>query len=292
VVPQSPASAFTEAARDRPSLGSVRTTARAGLRALARFGLLVKGTVQLLVGSLALAAVLGDRHGRITDAPGAMLTVARHRYGRPVLLLLAIGLFGYAGFRVVQGVFDPQRRPRTSSTACFRVADVLSGLGYLLLGIGAARLFAGLGAPSSDARTRRLTAEALALPYGPRLLMVFAAVVFALALAFLARAFLVRDVCGDLLTEQMGQAGCRTAAALIRFSSVVQAILFGTTAALFHRAALAHDPGEVRGMGGVLRLIGARQGTWMLALIAIGFIAMACNSFIEARWRKELSPRR
>jgi hypothetical protein len=268
---------------------AVMMTARSGLVTLARFGLVVKGVLQLLVGVLALAAALGERHGRIVDAPGALLTVARERFGRPLLLLLAIGLFAYAGFRLFQGLFDPQRRPLTPGTAFFRVGDLLSGVGYVLLGIGASRLFMGLRAVSSDARSRRLTAEALALPYGPKMLLVFAAVVFALALLFLARAFFVRDVCGDLLTERMGVVSCRVAAFLIRFASLVQAILFATMATLFHRAAVWHDAGAVRGMGGVLRLISARQGTAALALIAVGFIAMAGTSFIEARWRNELT---
>jgi hypothetical protein len=42
-------------------------------------------------------------------------------------------------------------------------------------------------------------------------------------------------------------------------------------------------------MAGVLRLISVRLGTLVLALIAVGFIAMAGTSFIEARWRKELA---
>lgn len=262
--------------------------ARAGLVALARFGLVVKGLLQLLVGVLALAAVIGHQRGRVTDGPGALLALAREPFGRPALFLLALGLFSYAGFRVVQGVFDPQRRPPGPGTIFFRIADVTSGIGYLLLAIGAARLFMGLGAVSSDARSRALTAETLALPYGPNMLLAFAFVLLALTGLFLARAFVVRDVCGDLAKETLGAQGCRLAAILIRFASVVQAVLFGTMATLFFRVARWQDPTAARGMAGVLRFIGARWGTFVLALVAVGFLAMAATSFIEARWRKEL----
>jgi hypothetical protein len=262
--------------------------ARNGALALARFGLVVKGALQLLVGLLALGAAFGVRHGKVTDSPGALLALAREPWGRPLLFLLAFGLFAYAGYRLVQGVLDPQRRPRSAAMAFFRIGDVLSGIGYVLLGIGAGRLFMGLRAVSSDARSRRLTAEALALPYGPKMLLAFAAVVAALAVLFLARAFIVRNVCGDLLTERMGAGACHVAAVLIRFASLVQAILFGTMATLFYQAAILHSASSVRGMGGVLRFITARQGTLVLALIALGFVAMAATSFIEARWRKDL----
>src|SRR4051812_48757390 len=68
-----------------------------GLVVLARFGLAMKGLVQLLVAALALAHVFGDSHGRITDAPGALAALARAPSGRPAILLMTTGLFAYAG---------------------------------------------------------------------------------------------------------------------------------------------------------------------------------------------------
>ena len=59
-------------------------------------------------------------------------------------------------------------------------------------------------------------------------------------------------------------------------------------ATLFYRAALWHNPNQVRGMGGVLRLLVARHGVTVLVVVACGFLAMAVTSFVEARWRKEL----
>jgi hypothetical protein len=261
--------------------------ARPGLFALARFGLFVKGALQLLIGLLALAAAAGDRRGRVTDAAGALWALAGEPLGRPLMLLLAVGLFAYAGLRFVQGLFDPQRRPRRPSTVLYRIADVFGGVGYVLLGTGAARLFMGLGGPStSDARNRALTAETLALPYGPRMLMAFVVILAVLALLFLLRAFVVRDVCGDLAREEMSPATGHVAAVMIRIASLLQAVLFGTMATFFYRAARLHDARAVRGMGGVLRFLGQGHGTAVLVLLALGFVIMSGTSFIEARWRK------
>jgi hypothetical protein len=262
-------------------------SARAGLVALARFGLTVKGLVQLLVGLLALAVVFGDRHGRVTDGSGALKVLANEPAGRPFLLVLSLGLLAYAGFRLVQGLIDPTRRPPTPTTRLFRVGDVLSGAAYVLMGVGAARLFMGLGAlPSSDDRSRRLTAETLALPYGPKMLMAFAAILGVLTLLFAARALVVRDVCGELNKDEMSPTTRRIAAVMIRLASVLQAVLWGTMATLVYRAAELQDPRAVRGMGGVVRMISASQGTAILALLALGFVIMSGTSFIEARWRK------
>ena len=259
---------------------------RWGLLALGRFGLAIKGVVQLLVGMLALAAVFGDRRGRITDAPGALRALAAEPWARPLLLVLVLGLLAYAGLLLVQGLIDPLHRPRTPATWLYRLGDLVGGATHALLALGAGRLFLGLGAPpSSDARSRRLTAEALALPYGPKMLLVGAVLLGALSVLFAARALIVRDVCGHLM-EEMDPALRRAAAVMIRVASALQALLFGTMATLVYRAARIHDARAVRGMGGVLRLIGSQQGTAILALLAVGFVIMSGTSFIEARWRK------
>jgi hypothetical protein len=270
-----------------PDGAGILVSVRPGLEALARWGLVIKGVLQLLVGALALSFVAGGGNGRLTDAAGALETLASGPLGRPALLIVAIGLFAYAGLRVTEGLFDPRRRPRTAVTALFRVGDVISGAGYALLGLGAARLLVGLRPlPSGDARNRRLTAEALALPYGPKILAAFALLLGALAVLFLIRALLVRDVGGDLVRERMGPVPYRLAGAMIRVASLVQAILFGTLATLFARAARAHDARAVGGMSGALRALGAHEGRFVLGLLAVGLLIMSATSFVEARWRK------
>src|SRR5215213_1828595 len=161
---------------------------------------------------MALAAAMGERSGRVTDAAGALRAVARAPFGRPVLLLIAAGLVGYGSFKLVQGVLDPERRPPRWQTTLFRIGDALSGGIYLLLALGATRLFLGLGAPTSgDERSRHWTSEALTLPYGDALLYLAAAVFGGIACLFLARGLIIRDVCTDLMVDELGPTGCRAA---------------------------------------------------------------------------------
>jgi hypothetical protein len=255
--------------------------------AAARIGYATKGAVQLLVGALALSAAVGNRGGRITDAPGAVVAMAREPFGRPMLLVLGIGLFAYAALRFAQGTVNPEGRPPGLRTFILRIGDLISGVAYVLLAYGTIRLFMGTGGPiSGDDRSQAITGEALALPYGSNLLLLLSLILFIMAGWFLARAIIIRDVCTDLAVEELGNRGCRAASLLIRVASLVQTTLFGTMAYLFFRAAQIRDPAAVKGMGGVLRLITAEYGPRALAIIAIGFIAMAGSSFVEARYRK------
>ena len=45
----------------------------------------------------------------MTGTRGALTTVLGQPFGRTLLLVAAIGLFGYAAWRVLQGLLDPDR---------------------------------------------------------------------------------------------------------------------------------------------------------------------------------------
>ena len=81
------------------------------LEPLARAGFLVKGVLYLVIGTLAIQ-VAARAGGRVTGTRGALLTVLGQPFGRMLLLAAAIGLFGYAAWRIVQGVLDPERYGR------------------------------------------------------------------------------------------------------------------------------------------------------------------------------------
>jgi hypothetical protein len=268
------------------ALAGVATAAKPWFLAYARIGYAAKGLVHLLVGALALAAAMGDAAGRVTDAVGALREVAREPFGRPVLLLVAVGLLGYGIQRLVQGAFDPNRRPRTLRLAFIRTGELLSGAGYLLLVWGAIRLASGAGVPpTGDVRARVLSREAMQLPFGTGLIGGAGIVFFSVGIWFLVRAFLVRNVCADLVVNRLGPRGREAAAFFIRVGSAAQGVLFLLVGYLLFRAAERQDPRLAHGMDGVMRLL-ERHGDGLLALIAAGLIAVGLSAFIEARWRR------
>ena len=75
------------------------------LELLARTGFLVKGLLYIVIGVLALQVVTG-LGGRVTGTLGALMTVLGQPFGRTLLLIAAISLFGYAVWRVLQGLLD------------------------------------------------------------------------------------------------------------------------------------------------------------------------------------------
>src|SRR5687767_8603413 len=75
---------------------------------LARAGYLARGIVYLVVALLAGRAAL--EHRRPSASRGAMRELLDQPFGRVILGVMAVGLLGYAAWRFVQAVLDPERK--------------------------------------------------------------------------------------------------------------------------------------------------------------------------------------
>ena len=79
------------------------------IESLARVGYTAKGILYITIGYLAAKAGLGQG-GSVTDTGGAMRQVKHASLGQPLLLVIAVGLLGYAAWRLVEAITDPERR--------------------------------------------------------------------------------------------------------------------------------------------------------------------------------------
>jgi uncharacterized protein DUF1206 len=79
------------------------------LERLARFGYGARGVVYCVVGALAVLAAIGQG-GRPGDSKGALRAVLGGPFGAWIVGFIAIGLFGFALWRLVEGVTDADNR--------------------------------------------------------------------------------------------------------------------------------------------------------------------------------------
>jgi hypothetical protein len=68
---------------------------------LARGGLLARGIVYAIVGILALKLAVGSG-GKATTQRGALETIAHEPFGKALLIVMVVGLAGYAMWRLVR----------------------------------------------------------------------------------------------------------------------------------------------------------------------------------------------
>lgn len=100
---------------------------------VARFGYAAYGVVYVLVGVLAFQAALGG--GKVAGQEGALQTVLLAPLGRVLLGLVAVGLLGYAAWRLFQGVLDPENEGRDAKGVVKRSDHVVNGLFHVALAV-------------------------------------------------------------------------------------------------------------------------------------------------------------
>ncbi|RUP14067.1 MAG: DUF1206 domain-containing protein, partial [Methylobacterium sp.] len=116
---------------------------------IARFGYGARGVVYIVVGGLALLAALGHG-GRAGDSKDALRAVMAGPFGAAIVGLIALGLAGFALWRLVEGITDADRRGTSAKGLAVRGAHLISAVLYLGLAASAASLSLGLGMSGGD----------------------------------------------------------------------------------------------------------------------------------------------
>ena len=102
-----------------------------------------------IIGILALKLALGSG-GETTNQQGAMRRLAEQHFGKVLLLLLAVGLAGYAVWRLTRAALG--RGPEGSDKGFDRIAALGSGLVYGGLFFAAMQILRGAGGGSRRER--------------------------------------------------------------------------------------------------------------------------------------------
>ena len=251
---------------------------------LARLGYASKAVLYTLVGVLAFGVGRGAG-GRTTGSRGALLTILGAPFGRVLLGVIAAGLVGYAVWRVVEGITDPDRRGNDAKGLSLRGSFIGRGLLHGLLGISAARVaLSGVSTEDDGQTAERWTARLLEAPGGEAMLMAAGLGLIGFSLYQLYRAVAAKIGLRIDLTA-MSHAGARWAVIVSRFGIGARGVIFGLMGAAVLRAARQRDASEAGGTGESLQEI-AKLGRWPLMLIALGLIAYGAYELINARYRR------
>jgi len=263
---------------------AARAAGRPWVEPLARFGYAARGVVYAFIGVLAVqAAFFGS--GETTGPRGAIQAIAQQ--SRLLLVLIAIGLFGYALWRFVQGILDPENKGRDAKGLIQRGAMVASGVVYAGLALLAFRLMMSRGGGAGSAGgNESATAKLLSLPFGRVLVILAGLGVIASALQQLYSAF-TRKFQRSLKTAEMSPEEQRLAVRTGQLGLASRGVAFLITGWFLIQAALRYDPSRARGLGGALETL-ARQpaGPWLLGIVALGLVAYGAYSFLQARYRR------
>lgn len=265
----------------------VTRAARPWIVRLARFGYAAKGVVYVLVGSVAALGAFRLRGEGPTDSRGALTQLVRQPFGRAMLAVVAVGLAGYALWRLTQALKDTEDKGSDWKGLAVRAGYACIGLVYAGLGYSAVKLvFGGDAGKGSDQQSREWTATFFALPFGRLLVGLAGLAVIGFGAWQCYKAFTARfrkkwkqremSERSRLLATRAGQIGLTS-----------RGVVFGIIGAFLIQAALHARPDEARGISGALRALEEQShGPYVLGAVALGLAVYGLYMFVEARYRR------
>lgn len=265
-----------------------RFTRAAGpwIERLARYGYAAKGVVYMLIGVLAALGALKKSPGP-TDSHGVLAQIVRQPYGRVMLVAIAVGLAGYALWRVTQALRDTERKGTSWKGLSIRAGYACIGVVYAGLSFSAVRLILGQGGGGSgDEQTRGWTALALMFPLGRWLVGLCGLAVIGFGLWQCYKAF-TASFRRKWKRHEMSEHAQRLATHAGQVGFVARAVVFFIIGLFLIQAAWRARAEEARGLGGALRALEQQPyGPYVLGAVALGLVAYGLYMLVEARYRR------
>lgn len=252
---------------------------------LARLGYVAKAVLYGTIAVLAGAAALGERRKAGSDSHDAFTTIIGAPFGRALLGVVAVGLAGYAIWRLVAGVTDAEGRGSKPKGIALRLSQIGSGLIHLALAYTAIKLVTGNGGGESGSdRSEHWSARAMSTPGGIYVLWSVAGAFVAYGAYQLYKAWRAK-LSKQLDLGRMSREAGRWVIGVSRFGIAARGIVFGMIGVLLARAAREHDPKEAGGTADSMRALFA-FGKWPFLAIAAGLLAYAGYQLLNARYRR------
>jgi hypothetical protein len=250
---------------------------------LARAGLVARGVVYVLIGVLAIRVARGFGGDRPSQE-GALRTIAHEPLGHVLVLLTAIGLAGFALWRLAEALVGHTPEYGEHSTA-ERIGSAGSFVAYAAFAALAISLLRG-SSGSSSSTTHATTAGVLHWPAG-REIVAAAGLAFIAVGVFEAYVAVTRRFLEHARTAEMPPAVLRAYTAIGLAGLVSRGVAFALIGLFALRAAWDYDARDAVGLDGALtRLTHHAYGTTALVLVAIGLLAFGAYSLADARYRR------
>jgi hypothetical protein len=251
---------------------------------LSRGGFVARAAIYAIIGVLALKLAIGDG-GKLTNQQGALKTVANQPFGSVLLTLLAIGLGGYALWRLVRAALG--RGPEGSDSGFDRLAALGSGVAYGALCVLAVEILAGSGSGSTSSTSpKSSTAGTLGWPGGTWIVGAIGLVLIGVAL-YQGYRGITQKFLKESKTEEMSPTVRRWIGRVGTVGHLARMVVFGLVGIFMVKAALDYNPQKAVGLDGALaKLANHSYGSLLLGIVAAGLIAFALYSLSDARYRR------
>jgi len=269
-------------ARNISRAGGEEVVQSRGFEWLARAGFVARGLIYGIIGILAIKLALGAG-GKTTNQQGALKTIAHEPFGEVLLILVAIGLAGYALWRLLRALLG--HGPEDTDTTFERIAGFASGIVYAGLSAIAVEILLGSGGGGSGS-ANKTTAGVFGWPAGVWLVGIVGAVLIGVGL-YQGYRGLSQDFLKDSKTEQMSPGVRKWIEWIGTFGHLARMVVFVLIGVFLIDAAVDYNPNKAIGLDGALAKVAhASYGPFLLGIVAAGLIAFGLYSLSDARYRR------
>jgi Domain of Unknown Function (DUF1206) len=250
----------------------------------ARFGLGARGVLYIVIGILALRVAFGNT-GEKANQTGALQEIASTTGGAVLIWLVAIGLLGFALWRLASAVFGPAADP-SATDAKGRVKAAAEAVGYGAISAVAIKIAIGGASSSGSGSGSKQAATALSWPGGQFLVGLVGVIIIGVGVYFLYDGWKA-DFTKELKLGSASPGVTKAVILLGRVGRIARGVVFVILGVLVVTAAVQYDPQKANGLDGALKTLAAQPfGTWLLALVALGLIAFGVYGIAESKLRR------
>jgi hypothetical protein len=244
----------------------------------ARIGWLARGALYLLLAVLA-ARIPDTANGERVDKQGAFAELAGSPFGGWLLGAVAVGLVGFAAFRLWAAARGTDEKPNR------RLGWVGSAVVYAVLAVLAFGVLRGAGdSGGGGSDEKALTTRILTWPGGQLIVGAVALVVLGVAANYVRKGIkerFLRDIDEGAVPDRLHEP--------VRVLGVVgwlgRALVWALVGFFLLRAAIQHDPNEPVGLDESLHaLMGQGWGVALLWLAVAGMLSFALLCAATAAW--------
>lgn len=248
---------------------------------LARLGYASKGVVYAVIGLIAVASLFGQT--QTAGSRGAFLAILRQPFGTFLLILIGVGLLGYALWRLVQAVFDPESKGGGIIGIGYRGWLVGRGLFHAYFAFEAFR-FAMRGL-SEGSESSHWVADAMDKPFGTTLVILTGIGVAVYGIGQIIAAVAAK-MGRRLRLQELSASRRRWVLRISRYGLAARGVVFAVIGWFALQAGWQNNPAHARDIGEALRGIArGPRGPWILGLIAVGLISYGIYEILKARYR-------
>jgi hypothetical protein len=254
---------------------------------LERLGFLARGLIYFVIGVLALQLALGAG-GATTNPTSAIQVIGHQPFGNVLLVLIALGLVGYALWGLVRAFLDPLGRGSDAKGLIARAGFLFSGISYALLLIptfaaltgkpvgpaGAAAAGGGGGVPSG----------LLSGPAG-HWLGILVGIFWLVAGIGQIMVGYRKSFLHDLKLSAMSHDEQETASLLGQVGYIARGIVFALLGVLILQPSVAGAAAAKQSFDGALATLAhSPNGEVMLGAVALGLMLFGLYSALCAKW--------